>query len=111
MVQEEFAKGKAVRREVVFRAFFDSGPSQSYKKKPALPVSHVPIYESTCLPTGILFSVVGLVFIVAFTTLAVLLSWLFYTTKLMKCTHLFVISDFLVILVWGFGGFFRLLSI
>lgn len=74
MAREEFAKGKAVRREVVFHVFFNSGPSQSYKKKPALPVSHVPVYESTCLPIAIPFSVVGLIFVVAFTTLDVLVS-------------------------------------
>lgn len=39
MAQEEIAKGEAVQREAVFHAFFDSGPSQSYRKKPALPFS------------------------------------------------------------------------
>lgn len=74
MAQEETAKSKAVWREVVFHAFFNSGPSQSYKKKSALSVSHLQIYESNCLPTAILFSVVGLRFVVAFTTLDMLVS-------------------------------------
>lgn len=109
MAQEEIAKGKVVQREAVFHAFFDSGPRQSYKKKQALPVSHLQIYESTCLPTAILYGIVGLIFLVYFMTLDMLASQLFYT---MKLTHLFVISDFLIVLVyflfvlvWGFGDF------
>lgn len=58
MAQEENAEGKAVWREAVCHACFDSGPSQLYKKKPVLEVSHLQIYESTCLPTSILFGVV-----------------------------------------------------
>lgn len=58
----------------MFHHFFDSGPSQLYKKKPALPVSHLQIYESTCFPSAILFGVVGLVFVVTFATLDILVS-------------------------------------